>query len=140
MVQDDFQTYNLGDWHLQNGGTLPDAHIAYKTFGDPKASAIVYPTWFSGGKFGVIGSLRIFLIRMSSYRRQRLVDRRRQDAQPQKGTSSTHGRDSSRANTLNVLHHHPRPLRQRPINVPVEYVLLSSFPFRLLLRQCPGSA
>ncbi|CAF9926187.1 hypothetical protein IMSHALPRED_006893 [Imshaugia aleurites] len=48
MPQEDYDTYTLGDWHLQCGTTLPDAHIAYKTFGDPKAPAIVYPTWYSG--------------------------------------------------------------------------------------------
>ena len=45
----DYETFKLGDWKLQCGATLPDAHIAYKTFGDPKSPAIVYPTWYSGG-------------------------------------------------------------------------------------------
>ena len=45
----DYETYKLGDWELQNGGTIPDAHIAFRTFGDPKSPAIVYPTWYSGG-------------------------------------------------------------------------------------------
>ena len=45
----DYETFKLGDWKLQGGGTLPDAHIAYKTFGNPKSPAIVYPTWYSGG-------------------------------------------------------------------------------------------
>ena len=45
----DYGTFKLGDWKLQCGATLPDAHIAYRTFGDPKSPAIVYPTWFSGG-------------------------------------------------------------------------------------------
>ncbi|PGH28248.1 hypothetical protein AJ80_00139 [Polytolypa hystricis UAMH7299] len=44
----DFETYPLGDWKLQSGETIPNAHIAYKTFGDPSLPAIVYPTWFSG--------------------------------------------------------------------------------------------
>ena len=42
------ETYKLGDWHLQCGASIPDAHIAYKTYGDPKSPAIVYPTWYSG--------------------------------------------------------------------------------------------
>lgn len=46
----DYETFKLGDWKLQGGATLPDAHIAFKTFGDPKSPAIVYPTWFSGGR------------------------------------------------------------------------------------------
>lgn len=49
MAGKDYESYELGDWHLQCGSTLPDAHIAYKTFGDPKSPAIVYPTWYSGG-------------------------------------------------------------------------------------------
>jgi homoserine acetyltransferase len=42
------QTFALGDWHLQSGQIIPYAHIAYKTFGDPKSPAIIYPTWYSG--------------------------------------------------------------------------------------------
>ena len=48
MPNDDYDKFALGDWHLQCGATLSNAHIAYKTFGDPKAPAIVYPTWYSG--------------------------------------------------------------------------------------------
>lgn len=50
MMQDDtYDIFKLGDWELQSGEKIIDAHIAYKTFGDPKSPAIVYPTWFSGG-------------------------------------------------------------------------------------------
>lgn len=49
MSQPDYETYKLGDWELQSGERIADAHIAYKTFGDPKLPAVVYPTWFSGG-------------------------------------------------------------------------------------------
>lgn len=62
-MSSDVQTYSLGDWKLKNGGkiqrcsrsfqlltcskgTIPDAHIAYKTFGDPKKPAIIYPSWY----------------------------------------------------------------------------------------------
>ena len=48
MLNSDFETYELGDWQLQCGSSLRKAHIAYKTFGDVKNPAIVYPTWFSG--------------------------------------------------------------------------------------------
>ncbi len=41
-------TYDLGDFRLQCGETLPGAWIAYKTFGDPKSPAILYPSWYSG--------------------------------------------------------------------------------------------
>ncbi|KAK3725339.1 hypothetical protein LTR37_000309 [Vermiconidia calcicola] len=44
----DYETYSLGDWKLQHGGTISDAHVAYKTFGDSNNPAIVYPTWYSG--------------------------------------------------------------------------------------------
>lgn len=49
MSQEQYETFKLGDWELQSGQKIEDAHIAYKTFGDPKSPAIVYPTWFSGG-------------------------------------------------------------------------------------------
>ncbi|KAG0646962.1 Homoserine O-acetyltransferase [Hyphodiscus hymeniophilus] len=42
------RTFKLGDWNLQCGHTIPDAHIAYKTFGDSKSPAIIYPSWYSG--------------------------------------------------------------------------------------------
>ncbi|KAJ5491387.1 hypothetical protein N7539_002954 [Penicillium diatomitis] len=48
MSQSDFETYKLGDWELQSGGKIEDAHIAFKAFGDRNLPAIVYPTWFSG--------------------------------------------------------------------------------------------
>lgn len=48
MSQEDFETFKLGDWELQSGEKILDAHIAYKTFGDPKSPAIIYPSWFSG--------------------------------------------------------------------------------------------
>lgn len=48
MAEQDYETFNLGDWKLQCGAEIPDAHIAYKTFGDSKSPAIVYPTWYSG--------------------------------------------------------------------------------------------
>ncbi|KAI9721845.1 MAG: hypothetical protein M1812_002181 [Candelaria pacifica] len=48
MRTHEYDQFNLGDWELQDGGVLPNAHLAYKTYGDPKSPAIVYPTWFSG--------------------------------------------------------------------------------------------
>lgn len=44
----DYQKYDLGDFQLQGGDTLPGAWIAYKTFGDSKSPAIHYPSWYSG--------------------------------------------------------------------------------------------
>lgn len=48
MSQQDYETFKLGDWELQSGEKIVDAHIAYKTFGDSTLPAIIYPSWFSG--------------------------------------------------------------------------------------------
>jgi hypothetical protein len=48
---DDHELFELGDVVLQEGATLRDAKLAYKTYGtlnDDKSNAIVYPTWYSG--------------------------------------------------------------------------------------------
>lgn len=45
---DSFSTFALGDFPLQQGGTIPSAHLAYKTIGSPHLPAIIYPTWYSG--------------------------------------------------------------------------------------------
>jgi homoserine acetyltransferase len=42
------QKFKLGDWTLQSGQSIPNAEIAYKTFGDPSLPAIIYPSWYSG--------------------------------------------------------------------------------------------
>jgi homoserine O-acetyltransferase/O-succinyltransferase len=47
----DHETFDLGDVVLQDGATLRDATLAYKTFGTlnaEKSNAVVYPTWYSG--------------------------------------------------------------------------------------------
>jgi len=44
----EYQTYSLGDWQLQSGAKIPNAFIAYTTFGDPMLPAIIYPSWYSG--------------------------------------------------------------------------------------------
>jgi homoserine O-acetyltransferase len=44
----DYETYQLGDFRLVSGETLPNAFIAYKTIGNPSHPAIIYPSWFSG--------------------------------------------------------------------------------------------
>jgi homoserine O-acetyltransferase len=44
----DYKTYDLGDFKLESGETIPNAYIAYKTFGDASNPAIIYPSWFSG--------------------------------------------------------------------------------------------
>jgi homoserine O-acetyltransferase len=47
----DYEIFDLGDVTLQQGATLRDAKLAYKTYGElnaDKSNAIVYPTWYSG--------------------------------------------------------------------------------------------
>jgi homoserine O-acetyltransferase len=47
----DHEIHPLGNLRLQRGATLPDAQIAYKTFGAlnaDKSNVIVNPTWYSG--------------------------------------------------------------------------------------------
>ena len=44
------ETYQLGEWKLQSGQSIPDVWIAYSVFGDPKSPAIIYPTWYSVGE------------------------------------------------------------------------------------------
>ncbi|GKS13425.1 homoserine O-acetyltransferase [Paenibacillus chitinolyticus] len=47
----DYEIYPLGDVELQSGRTLPQAFLAYKTYGTlnaAKSNAIIYPTWFAG--------------------------------------------------------------------------------------------
>ncbi|RVX72036.1 hypothetical protein B0A52_04634 [Exophiala mesophila] len=44
----DYETYDLGDFLLQGGESLPGAWIAYKTFGNSTSPAILYPSWYSG--------------------------------------------------------------------------------------------
>ncbi|RKP47686.1 alpha/beta fold hydrolase [Pararobbsia silviterrae] len=47
----DYKLFDLGDVKLQSGMTIPDAKLAYKTYGElnaAKDNVIVYPTWYSG--------------------------------------------------------------------------------------------
>ncbi len=47
----EYEVFGLGDFALQEGATLRDARLAYKTYGtlnQAKNNAIVYPTWYSG--------------------------------------------------------------------------------------------
>ncbi|KAG6361707.1 hypothetical protein INS49_009935 [Diaporthe citri] len=48
MADPEVKLYKLGDFSLASGVVLPQAFIAYKTFGSPSNPAIIYPTWFSG--------------------------------------------------------------------------------------------
>ncbi|WP_134500992.1 alpha/beta fold hydrolase [Microvirga pakistanensis] len=47
----DYDIYSLGAVTLQNGTTLEDCRLAYKTYGNlsrKRDNAIVFPTWFAG--------------------------------------------------------------------------------------------
>lgn len=47
----DYEIFSLGDIQLQSGVTLPNAKLAYKTYGSlnaDKNNVIIYPTWFTG--------------------------------------------------------------------------------------------
>lgn len=45
---DEYSTFDLGDFTLESGQVIPNAFLAYKTYGDKANPAIVYPSWFSG--------------------------------------------------------------------------------------------
>ncbi|KAJ9605783.1 hypothetical protein H2200_009632 [Cladophialophora chaetospira] len=47
-MSQDYQTYDLGDFSLQSGASIPAASIAYKTFGSASNPAVLYPSWYSG--------------------------------------------------------------------------------------------
>ena len=58
MTDGKVEKFHLGDFTLQSGKVLPGAYIAYATYGDPKNPALIFPTWFGGGKnvhFGLGG-------------------------------------------------------------------------------------
>jgi homoserine O-acetyltransferase len=47
----DYEIFEAGNFPLQNGATLRDCKLAYKTYGTlnkDASNAIVYPTWYSG--------------------------------------------------------------------------------------------
>ncbi|KAJ3328376.1 hypothetical protein HDU76_010082 [Blyttiomyces sp. JEL0837] len=44
----DYEIFHMGDLKLQEGFTLPNAKLAYKTYGNKSNPAIVYPSWYSG--------------------------------------------------------------------------------------------
>ena len=50
-AQPALQTADLGECALENGGTIQDCTIGYRTAGtlnDERSNAILFPTWFSG--------------------------------------------------------------------------------------------
>jgi homoserine O-acetyltransferase/O-succinyltransferase len=47
----DYEIFELGNFTLQEGATLRNAKLAYKTYGAlnaDKSNVIIYPTWYSG--------------------------------------------------------------------------------------------
>ena len=50
-MSEDYSVFELGDFELQSGGVLPDAQLAYKTYGALNASqdnVVVLPTFYTG--------------------------------------------------------------------------------------------
>ena len=50
-VQGAYQLHGIGDFELEEGGTIPDLQLAVATYGtlnEAKDNAILIPTWFSG--------------------------------------------------------------------------------------------
>lgn len=50
-VHGPFETYDLGDFELEQGGKIRNLQLAYATFGKlspQKDNAILFPTWYSG--------------------------------------------------------------------------------------------
>lgn len=50
-VQGPYQLHDLGDFALEEGGTIPGLQLAYATYGEldaDKGNAVLIPTWFSG--------------------------------------------------------------------------------------------
>lgn len=46
-----YELYDLGEFHLEEGGIIPNLQLAYVTHGElnaDKSNAILIPTWFSG--------------------------------------------------------------------------------------------
>lgn len=56
----EYEIYELGDFELTHGGTLPDCKLAYATYGklnDARDNAVVFPVMFSGTS----GSLKHYI-------------------------------------------------------------------------------
>ena len=50
-VQGDYELHGIGDFELEEGGTIPGLQLAVATYGTlnaAKDNAILIPTWFSG--------------------------------------------------------------------------------------------
>jgi hypothetical protein len=112
-ISDDYETYKLGSFKLKSGGEIPDAFIAYKTFGDSSLPAIIYPSWYSGSRclLAPYSMTRALTDISQRHIRQSLADRLGQDTQP-----------------IGILHHHHRAFWQRPVLVPIEYYRLAALP------------
>lgn len=50
MSKEPYSKFELSDFTLVSGEVLPNAFIAYKTYGDLRSPVLIYPTWYGGGK------------------------------------------------------------------------------------------
>jgi homoserine O-acetyltransferase len=51
LPEDDYLTFDLGDFELMSGDVLPAAQLAYKTHGtlnEARDNVVVFPTWYAG--------------------------------------------------------------------------------------------
>jgi homoserine O-acetyltransferase len=51
LAQSSQQLAEIGDLHLENGQTISNCRVGYRTFGNlnpQKSNAVLFPTWFSG--------------------------------------------------------------------------------------------
>lgn len=49
MAEDSrLERFELGNFELNSGEALPNAFLAYKTFGDRSKPVIINPTWYTG--------------------------------------------------------------------------------------------
>jgi homoserine acetyltransferase len=62
------ETYSLGDFTLSDGQILPDAYLAYRTFGTKGGPLILYPTWYSG----TITEGNVWLVSTDDHKRRAL--------------------------------------------------------------------
>lgn len=72
-IEDEYETFKLGNFKLKSGGEIPDAFIAYKTLGDPSLPAVIYPTWYSGREKDFSSRIRSVIDMSNSHIRQPLA-------------------------------------------------------------------
>ncbi len=86
-----YELHDIGDLHLEEGGTIRDCKLAFATFGSLDAdtsNAILVPTWYSGTN---------------------------------KIMEQVYHRQGPRARSGQVFHHRHQPDRQRPVELAAQH-------------------